>query len=93
MTKLTKLSSDKKSDALFKKVSTFIHQARKAVVRSVNREQINDAVVKYTLDKNNEQIFASKYQFYLPSEKELVEEVEKEVRELWYLAQPEEEGE
>ena len=38
----------------------------------------NDMVVKYTLPKNNQQIFASKYQLYLPSESQLIEEVKKE---------------
>ncbi len=37
----------------------------------------NDSLVKYTLPKNNTQIFASKYKFYLPSKKELQEELKK----------------
>ncbi|MBX9705371.1 MAG: PDDEXK nuclease domain-containing protein, partial [Gammaproteobacteria bacterium] len=41
----------------------------------------NNAVVKYTLDENNKQIFASKYQFHLPTEQELVAELTKEVKE------------
>ncbi|MCG2718735.1 MAG: PDDEXK nuclease domain-containing protein [Nanoarchaeota archaeon] len=36
-----------------------------------------EAIVKYTLPKNNKQLFASKYKLYLPSKKELEEEVEK----------------
>lgn len=40
----------------------------------------SDAMVKYTLGANNQQIFASKYQFHLPSEEELAEELRKEVR-------------
>lgn len=35
----------------------------------------NDAVVKITLPENNKTIIASKYQFYLPSEQQLIEEV------------------
>ncbi len=38
----------------------------------------NDAVVKYTIPEGNEQIFASKYQLYLPSVEELKEELIKE---------------
>jgi predicted nuclease of restriction endonuclease-like (RecB) superfamily len=37
----------------------------------------NDAVVKYVLDDENRQIFASRYKLYLPSEEELVNEMEK----------------
>ena len=40
----------------------------------------SDAMVKYTLGANNQQIFASKYQFHLPSEEELAEELRKEVK-------------
>lgn len=36
----------------------------------------NDSVVKYTLPKDNEQIFASKYKLYLPSLEELKNELE-----------------
>ncbi len=39
----------------------------------------NDAMVKITLPKNNKTIIASKYQLYLPTEKQLMEEVMKEV--------------
>ncbi|MCH9740429.1 MAG: PDDEXK nuclease domain-containing protein [Epsilonproteobacteria bacterium] len=35
----------------------------------------NDAVVKYTLPKDNETILASKYQLYLPTEQELIDEL------------------
>ncbi|MBQ9718958.1 MAG: DUF1016 family protein, partial [Clostridia bacterium] len=35
----------------------------------------SDAVVKYTLPENNNQIFASKYFTYLPSEEELKREL------------------
>ena len=38
----------------------------------------SEAVVKYTLPENENQIFASKYKLYLPSEEELVEELKKE---------------
>lgn len=40
----------------------------------------NDAVVKFTLPENNKNIVASKYELYLPSEKQLLDEVTKELR-------------
>lgn len=39
----------------------------------------NDAVVRFTLPENQKQIFASQYQLYLPTEKQLVDEVKKEL--------------
>jgi predicted nuclease of restriction endonuclease-like (RecB) superfamily len=42
----------------------------------------SDAIVKYTLPEDNSQIFASKYQLYLPSEEELRQEVREEMRRL-----------
>ncbi|MEA3449143.1 MAG: PDDEXK nuclease domain-containing protein [Bacteroidota bacterium] len=39
----------------------------------------NDAMVKYTLPENNKSIIASKYHLYLPSEKQLIEELKKEI--------------
>ncbi len=42
----------------------------------------NDEVVKYILDKKQQQIFASKYQLELPSEKELILELKKELNQL-----------
>lgn len=42
----------------------------------------NDAVVKYTLGENSKQIFASTYQFQLPTEKELEEELKREIKEI-----------
>jgi predicted nuclease of restriction endonuclease-like (RecB) superfamily len=38
----------------------------------------SDAVVKYTLPEENNQIFASRYQLYLPSEQDLINEIKKE---------------
>ena len=40
----------------------------------------NDAVVKFSLPENNKHIVASQYQLYLPSEKQLLEEVNKTLR-------------
>jgi hypothetical protein len=40
---------------------------------------IDDAVVKFTLPKDNQNIIASKYQLYLPTEKQLLEEMRKEI--------------
>lgn len=42
----------------------------------------NDAVVKITLPENNSNIIASKYQLYLPTEQQLIEEVKKEIEKL-----------
>lgn len=42
----------------------------------------NDAMVKYTLGDKAKQIFASRYQFHLPTEKELEAELKREMREI-----------
>jgi predicted nuclease of restriction endonuclease-like (RecB) superfamily len=42
----------------------------------------NDAVVKITLPVNNSSIIASKYQLYLPTEQQLIDEVKKEIEKL-----------
>ena len=42
----------------------------------------NDTLVKYTLPENNNTIMASKYQLYLPTEKQLVEQLKIELSEL-----------
>ena len=39
----------------------------------------SDSIVKYTLSKNETQVFASKYKAYLPSEEELLSENKKEI--------------
>ena len=39
-------------------------------------------MVKYTLGDKAKQIFASKYQFHLPTEKELEAELKREIREI-----------
>lgn len=41
-------------------------------------EYKKDAVVRYTLSKDNKQIFASRYKLYLPTEAELVKELKRE---------------
>jgi len=41
-------------------------------------EDKKDAVVRYTLPKDNRQIFASRYKLYLPTEEELVKELRRE---------------
>ncbi|MEW6087479.1 MAG: PDDEXK nuclease domain-containing protein [bacterium] len=43
-------------------------------------ENKKDAVVRYTLPKDNKQIFASRYKLYLPSEEELIKELKRERR-------------
>ncbi|MFM9422953.1 MAG: hypothetical protein RIR06_1414 [Bacteroidota bacterium] len=42
----------------------------------------NDAVVKITLPEDNTSIIASKYQLYLPTEQQLIEEIKKEIDKL-----------
>ena len=42
----------------------------------------NDAVVKISLPEKNSNIIASKYSLYLPSEKQLIEELKKEIEKL-----------
>ena len=42
----------------------------------------NEAMVRYTLGKNNQQIFASRYKLYLPTEEELVAELRREREEI-----------
>lgn len=42
----------------------------------------NNTLVKYTLPKDNKTIMASKYQLYLPSEKQLLSELKKELEEI-----------
>jgi RecB family endonuclease NucS len=39
----------------------------------------NNAVVKFSLPEDNKQIVASKYELYLPSEEQLLKELEKEI--------------
>jgi hypothetical protein len=41
-------------------------------------EDKKEAVVRYTLAKDNKQIFASRYKLYLPTEAELVKELRRE---------------
>ena len=38
----------------------------------------DETVVKYSVLKENKRLFASKYKLYLPSEQELIEEIERE---------------
>jgi predicted nuclease of restriction endonuclease-like (RecB) superfamily len=41
----------------------------------------NNEVVKYSLPKNNKTIIASKYQIYLPTEKQLLQELKRKIKE------------
>ena len=41
-------------------------------------EDKKDGVVRYTLSKDNKQIFASRYKLYLPTEEELIRELKRE---------------
>ncbi len=51
----------------------------------------DNAVVQFTLPEDNKQIFVSKYKLYLPTEEELVQELEKEQKALEPLIKEEEE--
>jgi RecB family endonuclease NucS len=42
----------------------------------------NDAMVKITLPQNSKNIIASKYQLYLPTEQQLIDEVKREIEKL-----------
>jgi predicted nuclease of restriction endonuclease-like (RecB) superfamily len=42
----------------------------------------NDAIVRYVLNENNQQIFASRYKLALPSEDELIKELQHEFQQL-----------
>ncbi len=42
----------------------------------------SDTMVKYTLGDKAKQIFASKYQFHLPTEKELETELKREIKQI-----------
>lgn len=44
----------------------------------------NDSMVKYMLGSNAKKIFASTYQFHLPTEEELRKELDREVKEIEY---------
>lgn len=44
----------------------------------------SNAMVRYTLGDKAKQIFASKYQFNLPTEEELAAELKKEIKEIKY---------
>jgi predicted nuclease of restriction endonuclease-like (RecB) superfamily len=44
----------------------------------------NDAMVRYTLGDKGKQIFASKYQFHLPTEAELEAEIRRELKDIKY---------
>ncbi len=46
--------------------------------------QKNDAMVRYTLGEKGKQIFASKYQFHLPTEAELEAEIKRELKDIKY---------
>ena len=52
-----------------------INEGDKPPIGIVLCAEKNDAIVKYTLPENNDQIFASKYYTYLPTEEELKREL------------------
>lgn len=46
----------------------------------------DEVVVKYSVLKDNKKLFASKYKLYLPTEQELIEEIEREKQQLKMIA-------
>ena len=40
----------------------------------------NETIAKYSVLKENKQLFASKYKLYLPTEKELIKEINNELK-------------
>jgi hypothetical protein len=46
--------------------------------RKIRRKDENSAVIKYALPKDNKTIFASEYMLHMPTEKELIETIEEE---------------
>ena len=42
----------------------------------------NDTVVKFSLPENSQNIIASKYELYLPSEKQLLEKLKEEINKI-----------
>jgi hypothetical protein len=48
----------------------------------MDRAGTGKAVVKYSLPEENKAIMASKYQLYLPTEKQLLTELKREINEL-----------
>ena len=53
--------------------------------------ETDEDIAKYSVLKGNEQLFASKYKLYLPSEQELREEIETQ-KAMFYLQQKERES-
>ncbi len=49
----------------------------------------NNAVARFTLPEDNKEIFVSKYKLYLPTEEDLVQELEREQRALGPLMEKE----
>jgi len=49
----------------------------------------SEAMVKYTLGEKAKQIFATKYQFHLPTEKELEDEIKREIEVIKHLSNEE----
>lgn len=47
----------------------------------------DETVVKYSVIKNNKKLFASKYKLYLPTERELIEELNREQRNVLLLTE------
>lgn len=81
------LKVDKLTHADLGQMQLYVHYYDREVASSDDNPTLglilctdkNTAVVRYVLDESNKQIFASTYQFHLPTEDELREELRREV--------------
>ncbi|WP_294472024.1 PDDEXK nuclease domain-containing protein [uncultured Ruminococcus sp.] len=76
------IKAESNSEEIYTSIRSFVITAQNRVYTAVNSAigivlcaEKNDAVVKYTLPEGNDQIFASKYFTYLPTEEELKREL------------------
>lgn len=84
------LKVDKLNHADLGQMQLYVHYYDREIVEPGDNPTIglilctdkNDALVRYVLDENNQQIFASRYQFHLPSEESLRAEIKRELERL-----------
>ena len=84
------LKVGKLSHADLGQMQLYVHYYDREVVEASDNPTIglilctdkNEALVRYVLDEKNQQIFASRYQFHLPSEEILLAEIKRELENL-----------
>ena len=92
------LKVGKLSHADLGQMQLYVHYYDREVVEASDNPTIglilctdkNEALVRYVLDEKNQQIFASRYQFHLPSEEILVAEIKRELDNLEGFTTPHE---